>query len=123
MIVNVNPYDTGFDENSHVMKFSALAREVTTNVVAHANKPNVVGTLTDITGTPKKRTVTIVTSPRGQALPQETLWEVAEEDEEEGSEADREDDLVDKLFAVVEQLKEKASEEAECSFWTTGLEC
>lgn len=28
MIVNVNPYDTGFDENSHVMKFSALAREV-----------------------------------------------------------------------------------------------
>jgi hypothetical protein len=27
MIVNVNPYDTGFDENSHVMKFSALARE------------------------------------------------------------------------------------------------
>lgn len=30
MIVNVNPYDTGYDENSHVMKFAALAREVTT---------------------------------------------------------------------------------------------
>jgi kinesin family protein 20 len=30
MTVNVNPYDTGFDENSHVMKFAALAREVTT---------------------------------------------------------------------------------------------
>ena len=30
MIVNVNPYDTGFDENSHVMKFASLAREVTT---------------------------------------------------------------------------------------------
>lgn len=30
MIVNVNPYDTGFDENSHVMKFAALAREVYT---------------------------------------------------------------------------------------------
>lgn len=28
MIVNVNPYDTGYDENSHVMRFSALAREV-----------------------------------------------------------------------------------------------
>lgn len=28
MIVNVNPYDTGYDENSHVMKFAALAREV-----------------------------------------------------------------------------------------------
>lgn len=30
MIVNVNPYDTGFDENLHVMKFAALAREVYT---------------------------------------------------------------------------------------------
>ncbi|PWN48418.1 kinesin-domain-containing protein [Violaceomyces palustris] len=30
MIVNANPYDTGFDENSHVMKFSAVAKEVTT---------------------------------------------------------------------------------------------
>lgn len=31
MIVNVNPYDTGYDENSHVMKFAALAREVLIN--------------------------------------------------------------------------------------------
>lgn len=30
MIVNVNPYDTGFDENAHVMKFAALAKDVTT---------------------------------------------------------------------------------------------
>lgn len=30
MIVNVNPYDTGYDENSHVMKFAAIAREVAT---------------------------------------------------------------------------------------------
>lgn len=29
MIVNVNPYDTGYDENLHVMKFSAVAQEVT----------------------------------------------------------------------------------------------
>ena len=35
MIVNVNPYDTGFDENSHVMRFSAIAREVQTTA---ANK-------------------------------------------------------------------------------------
>ena len=28
MIVNVNPFDTGYDENSHVMRFAALAREV-----------------------------------------------------------------------------------------------
>ncbi|WWC90911.1 uncharacterized protein L201_005849 [Kwoniella dendrophila CBS 6074] len=30
IIVNVNPYDTGFDENSHVMRFSAIAREIQT---------------------------------------------------------------------------------------------
>lgn len=34
MIVNVNPYDTGIDENSHVMRFAALAKEVTT--IPHA---------------------------------------------------------------------------------------
>ncbi|GAA6003651.1 hypothetical protein JCM10207_003528 [Rhodosporidiobolus poonsookiae] len=30
MIVNINPYSTSFDENSHVMKFSAVARGVMT---------------------------------------------------------------------------------------------
>ncbi|KAM0749443.1 kinesin-domain-containing protein [Meredithblackwellia eburnea MCA 4105] len=30
MIVNVNPFETGFDENHHVMKFSAVAKEVMT---------------------------------------------------------------------------------------------
>ena len=40
MIVNVNPYDTGFEENSHVMKFSALAREVST-VVNNAPVPRI----------------------------------------------------------------------------------
>ncbi|KAG2205989.1 hypothetical protein INT47_005307, partial [Mucor saturninus] len=30
IIVNVNPFDTGFDENSHVMKFAAVAKDITT---------------------------------------------------------------------------------------------
>ncbi|ORZ10767.1 kinesin motor domain-domain-containing protein [Absidia repens] len=30
MVVNVNPTDTGFDENSHVMKFAAVAKDVAT---------------------------------------------------------------------------------------------
>ncbi|SAL95816.1 hypothetical protein [Absidia glauca] len=30
IVVNVNPFDTGFDENSGVMKFAAIAKEVTT---------------------------------------------------------------------------------------------
>lgn len=40
MIVNVNPYDTGFDENSHVMRFSAVAREVQTTAGNKMNPPN-----------------------------------------------------------------------------------
>jgi hypothetical protein len=30
MVVNINPFDTGFDENSHVMKFAAVAKDVAT---------------------------------------------------------------------------------------------
>ncbi|CEP17237.1 hypothetical protein [Parasitella parasitica] len=30
IIVNVNPHDTGYDENSHVMKFAAVAKDITT---------------------------------------------------------------------------------------------
>ncbi|KAI8335821.1 kinesin motor domain-containing protein [Chlamydoabsidia padenii] len=30
IVVNINPFDTGFDENSGVMKFAAIAKEVTT---------------------------------------------------------------------------------------------
>lgn len=44
MIVNVNPYDTGYDENSHVMKFSALAREVQiANAPAPVHKVSSIG--------------------------------------------------------------------------------
>lgn len=32
MIVNINPYDTGYDENSHVMKFSAVTQSVHTSL-------------------------------------------------------------------------------------------
>jgi kinesin family protein 20 len=44
MIVNVNPYDTGYDENSHVMKFASLAREVyVTPAPAPVHRVPVVG--------------------------------------------------------------------------------
>ncbi|KAK0550930.1 hypothetical protein OC845_002394 [Tilletia horrida] len=39
MIVNANPYDTGYDENSHVMKFSAVARDVQTSAARGAGLP------------------------------------------------------------------------------------
>ena len=40
MIVNINPYDTGYDENSHVMKFASLAKEIfVTPAAAPLQKP------------------------------------------------------------------------------------
>ncbi|KAI8977948.1 kinesin motor domain-containing protein [Pilobolus umbonatus] len=47
IIVNVNPYDTGFDENNHVMKFSAVARDVT---VRNQIQPKL-----DLSASPAKR--------------------------------------------------------------------
>lgn len=33
-MIHINPFDTGFDENSHVMKFSAVARDIITTTHA-----------------------------------------------------------------------------------------
>jgi kinesin family protein 20 len=41
MIVNVNPFDTGFDENAHVMRFAAIAKEVTFSAAALVHNPTV----------------------------------------------------------------------------------
>lgn len=38
MIVNINPYDTGLDENLRVMEFASLAREVTIRAAAHQRR-------------------------------------------------------------------------------------
>ncbi|KIO27848.1 hypothetical protein M407DRAFT_22898 [Tulasnella calospora MUT 4182] len=109
MIVNVNPYDTGFDENSHVMKFAALARDVTTNVAQNKAPVGVVIAPTMAPKAPPKipparRTVSIVVAPK-DGPSKETLWEVAEEEEDEPEEP--RDDLVDQLFDIIEELKSK----------------
>jgi kinesin family member 20 len=39
MIVNVNPHDTGFQENSQVMEFSALATQVQTSALDRLRQP------------------------------------------------------------------------------------
>ncbi|KAL4402046.1 microtubule motor protein [Malassezia pachydermatis] len=36
MIVNVNPYGTGYEENAHVMRFSAMAKDVGIQVTSNA---------------------------------------------------------------------------------------
>ncbi|KAG8905099.1 hypothetical protein FRB99_000700 [Tulasnella sp. 403] len=113
MIVNVNPHNTGFDENSHVMKFAALAREVTTTVVQNKPHATLQPTVPKAVEKPKlppaRRTVSLVTGPRESGDTEtKTLWEVAEEDEDEPGEAS--DDLVDRLFEIIEELKEKLYE-------------
>ncbi|EMD41577.1 hypothetical protein CERSUDRAFT_146637, partial [Gelatoporia subvermispora B] len=114
MIVNVNPYDTGFDENSHVMKFAALARDVRTNPVVNA--PRAVATLPKAKPNlsaarykevvPHRRKVTISTGGPGRKVSEAQL-EVLEEDEERGDDDDEEpvDPLVDTLFDEIESLR------------------
>ncbi|EGO30926.1 hypothetical protein SERLADRAFT_359061 [Serpula lacrymans var. lacrymans S7.9] len=125
MIVNVNPYDTGFDENSHVMKFSALTREVYTTM-NNAPIPRIPASPTKrsaavpgnsdrswASGLPKATTrkVTISSIGPGRKISEAQL-EVLEEDEEAGeADYDPNDDdepinpLVDALFDEVEELR------------------
>ncbi|KAL6299650.1 P-loop containing nucleoside triphosphate hydrolase protein [Sparassis latifolia] len=116
MIVNVNPYDTGFDENSHVMRFAALAREVCTapattipRVVptGSRDRPELLRARNTDVG-PHRRKVTISTGGPGRKV-SEAILEVLEEDEEPGESDDRDDGpidpLVDALFDEIESLR------------------
>lgn len=128
MIVNVNPYDTGYDENSHVMKFAALAREVYITPTpaplhrlpagpgrAHGTKIKELGPLTlkdpEIVPNPYRRKVTIPMGGSGSGKkPSEAILEVLEEDEPNEDQEDASDDepinpLVDALFDEVENLR------------------
>lgn len=75
MIVNVNPYDTGFDENSHVMKFSALAREVKTTTQKRPLPPSSIPRLTPSTS---HRQVTLATGGRAGIRRTETHLDILE---------------------------------------------
>ncbi|KAK7468596.1 hypothetical protein VKT23_003100 [Stygiomarasmius scandens] len=130
VIVNVNPYDTGYDENSHVMKFAALAREVYINPApAPVHQPPPIlgpgklqgkvikklGPLTlkdpEVIPKPLKRKVTLSMGGPGGKKPSEAVVEVLEVDEtHEGDSIDEDDDLtinpfVDELFDEIEYLR------------------
>lgn len=73
MIVNVNPYDTGHDENSHVMKFAALARDVSTNPAPTVPRATPALRVTQPVSShnefiPHRRKVTISTSGPGKRV-------------------------------------------------------
>jgi kinesin family protein 20 len=129
MIVNVNPYDTGFDENSHVMRFSAIARGVQTTA---SNKVTFGGgmlrrqistqfsNLRQAVSGPMKVKVTVPVLPKEDSKNKPTLerqdsfvmveeeLEVVEEDAEDDLDDDR-DVLVDHLFEQLRELKERVS--------------
>ncbi|KAF8632631.1 hypothetical protein AX15_001831 [Amanita polypyramis BW_CC] len=133
MIVNVNPFDTGYDENSHVMRFAALTREVyispapapvqrmpafptlnpTKTQGSKAKEPSFIP-LKVVNQSSHRRKVTIsIGSPdKGRKLT-EAIVEVLEEDEP--NDDDGEDDepinpLVDALFDEVEVLRARLCE-------------
>ncbi|KAJ8703034.1 hypothetical protein PTI98_001692 [Pleurotus ostreatus] len=108
MIVNVNPYDTGYDENSHVMKFSALAREVYVTP-GPAPMPRVPPTPSKLL--PRKsqttRKVTIETNAPGRKSSTAVLTVLEEEEPDEGQgndSAEFANPLVDALFDEIEVL-------------------
>ncbi|KAG6891054.1 hypothetical protein C0995_014143 [Termitomyces sp. Mi166 len=127
MIVNVNPYDTGYDENSHVMRFAALAREVYVTPAPAVHRMKGPGktngttikelgpmTLKDPEIVPlphSRRKVTISMGGRDGRKPSEAIVEVLEEDEPNDEQDNDPDDdepinpLVNALFDEVENLR------------------
>ena len=84
MIININPYDTGFDENSSVMKFAALAREV--SIAAPTKQAPPTGRTNASTGDlqsarprePHYRKVMLSTGRKGERKFSETQLDVVE---------------------------------------------
>ncbi|CAE6457406.1 unnamed protein product [Rhizoctonia solani] len=133
MIVNVNPYDTGFDENSHVMRFSALAREVatTTQRILPPRPPPAKSSGLATTrglsasigpgtgagpgvkaGSPAPPVRVLRKVRLSEGTPAETVLEIVEEDETHDDDDDDvpRDTLVDELFEEVEYLRERLFE-------------
>lgn len=126
MIVNVNPYDTGYDENSHVMKFAAVAREVCTKPVPaplhrapsptkrsqtpSQSRPGLLG----VGFAPNRRKVTLSSVGADRKVSQ-TQLEIVEEDEEIGEPGEDDEDepldpMVDALFEEIEILRLQLAE-------------
>ncbi|KAH9065928.1 kinesin-domain-containing protein [Lactarius vividus] len=122
MIININPYDTGFDENSSVMKFAALAREV--SIIAptkqapptgRANVPTTIGDLRPARPREShRRKVVLSTSRGGERKFSEAQLDVVEvlivkhtedEDVEDGLEEEPLNGLVEALFDEIERLQ------------------
>ncbi|KAJ9105977.1 hypothetical protein QFC19_003312 [Naganishia cerealis] len=118
MIVHVNPYDTGFDENSHVMRFSSIAREIQTTAFNKMSIPFMRGidAFRNAVTPMKVRVPVPVLKPskldRGSSPVEQFIEEelqVQEVDPED--ECDNEEDLlVQFLFDEIKELRVKLVE-------------
>ncbi|KAF0480369.1 kinesin-domain-containing protein [Gigaspora margarita] len=87
MIVNINPVDTGFDENMQVMKFSAVAKDVCTslkNISSHYGYRS-----------------TLLFTPNKIGKENKTC------NSSDSKSEDNYDPLINMLFAQIEELREK----------------
>lgn len=128
MIVNINPYDTGFDENSNVMKFSALARDVHT-AAQKRPPPSAIPRLAPQTnyrkvtlsvggGKDAKLTEKQVDIVEGReivwvwfvAVYEQTLF-VEGEDQDDEADWEPNNPLIEALFERVEELRIRVSNE------------
>ncbi|PWY97103.1 kinesin-domain-containing protein [Testicularia cyperi] len=109
MIVNANPYDTGFDENSHVMKFSAIAKEVATarpQAVVTKTLPVLARSKTggkDAALHSDSSRLTDLSSIRDS----ETEADITIIEDDEDSEPEESDPFVDMLVEKHEELRQK----------------
>ncbi|KAJ9119085.1 hypothetical protein QFC22_003576 [Naganishia vaughanmartiniae] len=117
MIVHVNPYDTGFDENSHVMRFSSIAREIQTTAFNKMSIPFMRGIDAFRNAvTPMKVRVPVpvlkpsrldIATPTEQYIEEE--MQVQEVDPEDESDYEQ-DLLVQFLFDEIKELRVKVVE-------------
>ena len=139
MIVHVNPYDTGFDENSHVMRFSAIAREIQTTASNKVGFPLLkrqistqFSALRQAVSGPMKVKVMVPVLPKpglavadtpqrarvaaskeresdGYVLVEEEIEVVEEDTSEDSEEEDETDWMVEHLFDQLKDLKQRVS--------------
>ncbi|OBZ85861.1 Kinesin-like protein KIF23 [Choanephora cucurbitarum] len=121
MVVNVNPFDTGFDENSHVMKFAAVAKDVATWRKTHPKLE-----LKDISAFVNKRLR--VNSQEKKiysgmdSIMKEQDEEEKAEDESDESDEEEEDPFVDNLISQLDDLRNKWMEaETRCSMMESDI--
>ncbi|WWC71755.1 uncharacterized protein I206_105714 [Kwoniella pini CBS 10737] len=140
IIVNVNPYDTGFDENSHVMRFSAIAREIQTtasnkvgfpllkrqistqfsafrNAVSGHHTPNPMKIKVTVPVLPKPdksdndgKKLAMDRESQGFVMVEEELEVVEESEEDQSDEEDGKDALVEYLFDQLKEMKTRLYE-------------